>query len=67
MVADGVTERLLPVPTRVPPHEPVYHPNVVPVPPVYDNVVLVPSQTVVAVAATEVGAVGNATTLAVTD
>jgi hypothetical protein len=65
-VAAGVTERLLPVPTNVPPHEPVYHPKVVPVPPVYDSVLLVPLQTVVAVALTDVGAVGSGVTVTVT-
>jgi hypothetical protein len=44
----------------------VYHPNVVPEPPVYDNTVGLPAQTVVRVAETEVGATGNGFTVMVT-
>ena len=63
MVDVGDTETLFPVPTAVPPHEPVYHLNVVPDPPEYVKVVLEPLQIVVLVALTELGTTGNGFTV----
>jgi hypothetical protein len=50
---------LLPVPTEVPPHDPLYQLKVVPEPPEYDNVVDCLAQIIVDVAETPVGAVGK--------
>ena len=66
----GFTVRLLPVPTSVPPHDPLYQLAVAPVPadpPVNDRVVAPPEQTVAAVAAADVGAVEAVLTVTVTD
>lgn len=62
----GETLRLLPVPTVVPPHEPECHVNVVPDPPEYESVVLLPLHIVVDVALTEAGATGSGFTVIVT-
>jgi hypothetical protein len=67
VVAEGETERLFPVPTDVPPHEPLYQLKVVPEPPEYDNVVDCPAQMVLDVAETLVGATGKGFTVTVTD
>ena len=67
MVTVGETDKLLPVPTDVPPHDPVIHRKVVPEPPVYDNVVDCPSQIVVAVALTVAGGAGNGFTVIVVE
>ena len=68
MVADGLTLRL-PEPMDVPPHEPVYHLSVPPVPalpPLADNVVA-PPQVGFTEAEAEVGALARAFTVTVTD
>jgi hypothetical protein len=67
VVLPGETERLFPLPIRVPPHEPVYQLNVVPDPPVYCNEVDCPAQIVVEVAVAEVAATGKGLTVMVTD
>lgn len=69
VVEVGLTVKELPLPTAVPPHEPLYHCQLAPVPkdpPVTDNVVLLPEQMVVAVADAEVGSVESEFTFTVT-
>ena len=63
----GETDRLLPVPTEVPPHEPVYHPKVVPDPPLYDKVVDCPAQIGFGLAETLVGATGSGLTVIISE
>jgi hypothetical protein len=66
----GLTDKELPLPTAVPPQDPLYHWKLAPVPrepPVTDKVVLLPEQIVVAVAAALAGAVDNVLTVMVTE
>jgi hypothetical protein len=55
----GLTTRLLPVPTDVPPQLPVIHLRVVPAPPVAVSVELAPEQIEDGLADADVGAVGD--------
>jgi len=58
VVIVGLTDKLFPVPTDVPPHEPVYQCITVPVPPpppISEREVLPPLHIVVDVAVAEVG------------
>ena len=60
MVVVGLTEKALPVPTKVPPHEAVYHLITVPVPPpppTSDKELLCPLQIMDGVAVADVGSV----------
>ena len=69
MVAAGLTLRLFPVPAAVPPHEPLYHLSVPPVPalpPLTDNVVA-PPQVGLTEADAEVGALAREFTVTVTE
>ena len=57
VVTDGETVKLFPVPARVPPHEPVYHLRVVPLPPVAVSTEVPPgAQIATGLALAEVGA-----------
>jgi hypothetical protein len=53
-----VFDKVLPVPTEVPPHEPVYQLSVVPLPPFAVRIVEFPRQIEYADAVTEPGATG---------
>ena len=70
MVANGVTERLLPVPTNIPPQEALYHlitsPSPPP-PPVNVIIAFCPLQIVDGVAVAEVGPTETLFTVIVTD
>ena len=70
VVTAGVTENPLPVPTKVPPHEPVYHcitSFAPPPPPLSVKVVLLPIQMGFVAAVAEVGSVDFAFTVIDTD
>ena len=69
VVTVGLTDRELPLPSGVPPHELLYHCHEAPVPsepPDTESVVLLPAQMVVAVAVASGGAVDTLLTVTVT-
>ena len=63
MVEVGLTVTDVPVPTSVPPQLPVYHPQLVPDPPVAVNVLLPPAQIADGLAEADVGATGSGLTV----
>lgn len=68
MVVVGLTVKVLPLPSKVPPQDPLYQLYCAPVPnvpPTADKLVVLPEQMVVAVAVALVGAVDNVLTLTV--
>ena len=66
VVTDGETGKLFPVPTRVPPHEPVYHLRVVPLPPVAVSTEVPPgAQIATGLALAEVGATAGTSSVTV--
>lgn len=70
VVVAGLTARELPLPTAVPPQEPLYHWKLAPVPsepPVKDRVVPLPEQMVVGLALADAGAVESVFTVTVTE